>query len=149
MTDLNKELTIAYELFTQKKFKPALEKIEAIKNLIQNNNSEQHLDNNKIDEKVGIENFRGFIYLGLKENAKARECFEKSLNLKPESSQACAGLGEVLYLEARDHEAKLMYEWSLVNDSKNIFAMEGLKKVNKLLLLDENDNSLTSALDNG
>ena len=61
----------------------------------------------------------------------------------PNSSQACAGLGEVLFLSGKDKEAKTMYEWGVKNNPLNQFAVEGLIKVNKVLGIQENHNTLT------
>ena len=74
----------------------------------------------------------------------ARQSFEKSLNILPDSSTACAGLGEIFYLDGKDVEAKTMYEWGVKNDPDNQIAVKGLKKVNEMLGLAPGDNSLNA-----
>ncbi|MAT57562.1 MAG: hypothetical protein CMF23_06270 [Ignavibacteriae bacterium] len=143
MTAVNNIIDEAYELFTQKKFQLALEKIETAEteleeNLVHSGSSHEE----QIENTVSLENFRGFVFLGLNQNDDAQACFEKAIQLKPNSSQACAGLGEVFYLKGLDPEAKIMYEWALDINPNNEFAKGGLKKVNKLLNLSEDHNSL-------
>ena len=141
MKNFDQSLTQAYDLFSQKDFSHALEKISEAE--------EKMMSDYKSDEKdnytrgiVSIENFRGFVYLGLNETEKAKISFEKSLMLNPNSSQACAGLGEVLFLNHNDEEAKLMFEWAIDINPLNHFAVAGLTKINKQLGLQESHNSL-------
>ncbi|MFH0734107.1 MAG: tetratricopeptide repeat protein [bacterium] len=131
-------VTKAYENFDAKKFNLAIENIEdAIKLLLSVNDE---YDSKK--QLVSLSNFKGFNYLSLGENQKAKECFEYSLEKNPHSSQASAGLGELLFLEGKDTEAKTMYQYALEYEPRNAFAIAGLQKVNKSLNLSENDNSL-------
>ena len=102
--------------------------------------SSEILQNN--ENLSSIENFRGFVHLGLNQAEKAKLCFEKAMTLNPNSSQACAGLGEVFYLQNLDEEAKIMFEWAIDINPDNIFAKGGLAKVNKLLGLPETHNAL-------
>ncbi len=76
------------------------------------------------------------------ENKKARECYETALNINPDSSQACAGLGELFYLEGKDKEAKSMYEYAVKYNPGNQFAVGGLEKINRILSLPVDDNTL-------
>jgi tetratricopeptide (TPR) repeat protein len=141
MQVLENTVTQAYELFTNKKFDTALEVL---------NNSEEDLQNelNNIDEDqreeflASIQNLKGFINLGTGDYKAAQDCFENGLQLNPHSSQACAGLGEVLYLQEKDEEAKMMFEWALDLNSQNEFAKSGLVKVNQSLGLPNYHNSL-------
>ncbi|MCU7497219.1 MAG: hypothetical protein HF300_17735 [Ignavibacteria bacterium] len=123
----------AYELFEQKEFSRAVEKLNSAENLLDQGDSES---------QASLLNFKGFNYLGMDALGKARECFEKSLSINPASSQACAGLGEVFYLCEYDYEAKAMYEWALDYNAGNRFAAKGLAKVNKNLGLPESHNTL-------
>ncbi|HPN37753.1 MAG TPA: tetratricopeptide repeat protein [Melioribacteraceae bacterium] len=134
-----KLVTDAYSCFDKKEFTKAIDLIErAIKLLI------GAVDEIKARQQlVSLTNFKGFNYLSLGENKKAKECFEFALESNPSSSQASAGLGEILYLEGKDGEAKTMFEYALKYEPRNSFAIAGLKKTNKILGLPENDNSLT------
>ncbi|HEX2866165.1 MAG TPA: hypothetical protein VHO03_03940 [Ignavibacteriales bacterium] len=123
----------AYELFEQKEFRRAVEKLDSAENLLDKGDSEN---------QASLLNFKGFNYLGMDALEEARECFEKSLRINPASSQACAGLGEVFYLCEYDYEAKAMYEWALDYNAENKFAAKGLAKVNKNLGLPESHNTL-------
>jgi len=128
----------AYELFNRKNFDNALNKLTNAEKLFNGQLS------NPTDTKFASSfyNMKGFIYLGLDDIDKAKSCFEKALNLEPNSSQACAGLGEVLFLTEQDQQAKIMFEWAVKNNPDNLFAIGGLKKINKILGLAENDSSL-------
>ena len=131
-------VTSAYDLFESRNFDETLEKIDqAEKILIEN------LDEVKIQKALtSLYNLRGFAYLSLSNIARAREAYERALNINPNSSQACAGLGEVLFLTNKDAEAKRMYEYAVSYEPLNQFAIAGLKKANQSLGLPENDNSL-------
>jgi tetratricopeptide (TPR) repeat protein len=101
------------------------------------------LDEVKIQKALtSLYNLRGFAYLSLNNIAKAKEAYEKALNINPTSSQACAGLGEILFLTNKDDEAKRMFEYAVSYEPLNQFAAAGLKKVNESLGLPESDNSL-------
>lgn len=134
MKDFNQIFNTSFELFMNKNFAASLLKISE---------ADMLLAASPVDELISsVENLKGFNYLGLNDTNTARKCFETSLNINPKSSQACAGLGEIFYLNNKDDEAKTMYEWAAVNDGRNQFAVNGLAKVNAMLGLPENDNSL-------
>ncbi len=128
----------AYEDFEKKSYEIALEKLFEAESLI----SETFEEQEKEGTIASINNFIGFNYLALGKNERAKNHFEVALENNPNSSQACAGLAEVLFLDGKDKEAKEMYEWAVKNNPENRYALAGLAKVNRLLGLDENDNSL-------
>ncbi len=134
---IDKEMTRAFEKFQEKEFNEALEILSNLEKDLEEKEIE-----NKNDALARINNFKGFNYLSLGDTEKAREVFEKSLELNPESSQACAGLGEVFYLTGNDKQAKIMYEWAVRNNPVNSFAIAGLAKVNKTLGLPADHNTL-------
>jgi hypothetical protein len=119
----------AYQLYSEKKFDDAL----LILGGSQWNDDAVRLD---------ATNLRGACFLALNDLAKAKEQFEAALNVQPNSSEACAGLGEVFYLMEMDREAKTMFEHAVANDGQNTAAVSGLAKVNTALGLAEDDNSL-------
>ncbi len=131
---LNELLEASFELFGMKCYSDALETLNKSEGLFYSQQREELISS--------FENIKGFNYLGLNDKESARQCFEKALNLNPASSQACAGLGEVLYLSGKDEDSKTMYEYAVKNNPGNKFAAAGLAKVNKLLKLPENHNSL-------
>jgi tetratricopeptide (TPR) repeat protein len=85
------------------------------------------------EDFAALYNLKGFSYLSLGDSTKAKNSFEYALNVNPESSQACTGLGEILFIDDQLKEAKIMFERGAKNDSQNNFAIESLAKVNKLL----------------
>jgi len=133
----NKCITDAYKLFKDKKFEDSIEKIDRAEGFL----TKGILSNTAFLKISSLENFKGFNYLALNNFDSAQACFEKSLNLDSGSSQACAGLGELYYLKGMDLEAKTMFEFAVKHDAQNDFALTGLKKVNKVLGLEEYDNS--------
>jgi cytochrome c-type biogenesis protein CcmH/NrfG len=80
-------------------------------------------------------------YLGLNDLGMAKAAFEKALSLQPRSSQACAGLGEVLYLAGLDREAKVMFEHAVALGEGNQFGRAGLAKSNEALGLPAGHNN--------
>ncbi len=136
---LLKILSAIYEIFDMKKFTQALQALNDNQQLFYS----QYSEDGSNDVISAYENLKGFIYLGLNQTGDARSSFETALNLNPESSQACAGLGEVFYLQSEDEKAKTMFEWSLKNDSNNLFAKGGLQKVNALLQLPADHYSIS------
>lgn len=131
-------LGAAYQLFNENRFEDALVKIDEAESLFKPNLK----SNEEINKIATLENFKGFNFLALNKVDEAKECFERSLNFNPDSSQACAGLGEVLFLQGADDRAKTMFEWGLKNNPSNEFARQGLTKVNKNLKLEPTHNSL-------
>jgi len=128
----------AYKHFENKDYQSALDKLKKAEQIIELTYDEGQ----KQFAVSSLNNFMGFNYLALLENSEAKKCFEKALENNSTSSQACAGLGEVLFLEGSDEEAKKMYEWAVKNNPENRYALGGLEKINKLLNLPANDNSL-------
>ncbi|MGD8777576.1 MAG: tetratricopeptide repeat protein [Ignavibacteria bacterium] len=131
-------ITKAYELFSAKNYSGTIELINDAEQLLLKYENENDLSK----PLTSLYNFRGFNYLALQSVNEAEKSYQKALEYNPKSSQACAGLGEVLFLNGKDEEAKKMYEYGVIYGSRNQFAISGLKKVNKLLGLPENDNSL-------
>ncbi len=133
----------AYELFEKKEFKQSLETAKTVEEMLQKKEHSENITEEEKNEIISsLDNFKGFNYLALDQVGDARESFEKSLNINPNSSQACAGMGEVFFLLERDEEAKVMYEWALDNNPSNQFAKAGLAKINNRLGLPENHNTL-------
>jgi GT2 family glycosyltransferase/Tfp pilus assembly protein PilF len=128
----------AYELFIQKQYAKSLTK------LIQAENSLEEIEEagKRNEFSLSIDNFKGFNYLALNKYEKAKVCFEKVLGINPNSSQALSGLGEILFFFGKNKDAKVMFELGVQNNPGNQFAVDGLKKVNRLLGLEEADNSL-------
>ncbi len=116
----------------------------AIKNL------KLSLENFEHSERKGYENISladilnmaGTISLTKNELEEAKEYFEEELKTNPNSSSACFGLGEVFYKAEMLEESKTMYEWAVINDSKNKNAQIRLEEINKNLNLPKNHNSV-------
>lgn len=72
----------------------------------------------------------------------AKRYFEEELTVQPNSSSACAGLGEIFFTSQEFEAAKAMYEWGVKNNPENASAIEGLVKANLKLGLSEDDFSL-------
>ncbi|MDP4173538.1 MAG: tetratricopeptide repeat protein [Bacteroidota bacterium] len=136
MDNLEIIFSSAYEMFLQKRYIESLEKLEEFDNYLSQNYSD--------DWKISSENLRGFVYLALDNIDQARICFEKSLNIDQNSSQACAGLAEIFLIKNQDKEAKTMFEYAAITNPENQFAVKGLTKVNELLNLPSDHNSLIS-----
>ena len=134
--NLNQILYSVYELLKFKKYQEAYEALKSTEELFY---SQVGIEDDLVSY---YENLMGIVLLSLKKNDEAKEAFETALVTNPNSSQACAGLGEVLFLSGKDKEAKTMYEWGVKNNPQNQFAVEGLSKVNKVLGLKENHNNL-------
>ncbi len=133
---LNQILNSVYELFQFKKYDEAFKVLNNTEELFY---TQVEIENDLVSS---YENLKGIVLLSLKKNNEAKEAFEAALVTNPNSSQACAGLGEVLFLSGKDNEAKVMYEWGVKNNPQNQFAVEGLSKVNKVIGLNENHNNL-------
>jgi tetratricopeptide (TPR) repeat protein len=136
--DSGKYIVEAYDFFQKKMFKESLEKIMAAELII----SENETDKKDFEKRGSLANFRGYNLLGLNQPENARKAFETALHYNPNSSQACAGLGEVFFLTGKEREAKVMYEWAIENNPSNASAMDGLKKCNAALGLPQGHNTL-------
>lgn len=71
--------------------------------------------------------------LRLGEFERAKAVFEEALKKNPQSSAACAGLGEVFYQSELHQYAKTMFEWAVRNDPMNQRAKKRLVEVNRKL----------------
>lgn len=131
------ELNSAYTHFENKEYIKAINKLNEFLTSI----NETELSKSK-ELKASLNNFKGFNFLALDERKEAKEMFEAALELNSESSQACAGLGEVAFLNGDDKAAKAMFEWAVVNNPRNVFAISGLAKVNLALNFPEDHNSI-------
>ncbi len=131
---LNEILEASYELFSLKHYDEAIDSLSKSEELFYSQNDKDLIS--------AYENMKGFNYLGLDDKSNAGKCFETALNINPESSQACAGLGELFYLKGKDKEAKTMYEFAVKNNPENPYAISGLEKVNKALDYPETHNTL-------
>ncbi len=65
---------------------------------------------------------------------KAQIYFEEELHLNPTSSNACLGLGKVLFAKNQPEAAKTMFEWAMKNNPNNQQAILALQEVNSLLV---------------
>ncbi|MCH7962733.1 MAG: glycosyltransferase [Bacteroidetes bacterium] len=128
----------AHNQFESKNFNGALTLVKQAEELMQDDS----LKEQKEALFVSLNNFKGYCYIGLNKLDEAKSLFKSALQIEPNSSDSCAGLGEVIYLSGNDEEAKTMFEWAVKNDPENIFALEGLKKVNNNLGFEETHNSL-------
>jgi tetratricopeptide (TPR) repeat protein len=145
MDKLTTLLDEAYDLFGKKEFNASLEKLREAQALMGDVKDTTNIPKDKrSDSRASLENFKGFNYLSLGNIETAQECFEKSLSINPNSSQACAGLAEIFFLQGLDYESKIMFEWAIENNTINQFAIAGLKKVNTALNLSEDHNTLNS-----
>ncbi|MBX3006738.1 MAG: glycosyltransferase [Melioribacteraceae bacterium] len=72
----------------------------------------------------------------------AQKYFEEELNIQPNSSTACAGLGEVFAVQGLFENAKTMFEWAIKNDPNNQTAIDSLALTNKELGFEPIHNSL-------
>lgn len=102
-----------------------------------------HLNNNEagIDYNALID-IAGNIALLTGDYETAQKYFEEELSIVPDSSTACAGLGEVFFTQELFENSKIMFEWAAKNSPENKLAQESLSKVNLLLGLEEYHNSL-------
>lgn len=139
--DSGKYIVEAYDYFQKKMFKEALEKIMIAEDII----CENEKDKKDFEKRGSIANFKGYNLLGLNQLKNARMAFETALHYNPNSSQACAGLGEVFFLTGMEKEGKVMYEWAIENNPANMAAVEGLRKCNGALGLSPEHNTLHSA----
>jgi tetratricopeptide (TPR) repeat protein len=87
-------------------------------------------------------NMAGNLALTKNELEEAKTLFEKQLEVNPNSSNACFGLGEVFNSAEMYQESKTMLEWAIINDEDNSNAKIRLGEVNQKLNLPEDHNSL-------
>lgn len=139
-SELGARLAIAGDLFARRKFVEAIGALEGAENIIAG-----LPDAAREEAAAGLETFRGMSHLGLSDLENAKGSFERALGLRPGSTQACAGLGEVLYLAGLDTEAKVMFEHAVALSPENAFGASGLAKVNAALGLASDDNALLMA----
>ena len=113
-------INVASDLFVQKKYSEAIEKLNAAKK-----EHETFL--------ASLENFIAFNYLGLQNIEAATESAERALKLNPYSSQAYATLGEINFMKNKPGEAKAKFNLALSYNKDNEFAKQGLQKVENML----------------
>jgi tetratricopeptide (TPR) repeat protein len=136
---MNQLVDSAYDYFNTKKYNESLEVLSKADKVLE---TESISDKEKETIKVSLLNLKGFNYLGLNSLDRATEMYAGALEINPDSSQACAGLGEVFHMQYKEEEAKTMFEWAIKNNPGNLFAVSGLAKVNRDLGLEENHNNL-------
>ncbi|MGK9367346.1 glycosyltransferase [Melioribacter sp. Ez-97] len=111
--------------------------------------TEEYLKTVSSDSKSsGIEDvydLAGNISLIAGNTLEAQQYFEKELNLNPQSSSACFGLGQVFLAQDNPEAAKVMLEWAVKNDPNNGAAADALADVNKLLGYELNHSSLEAS----
>lgn len=83
--------------------------------------------------KQDLFNLAGNLALALNDLQKAQNYFEQELQLCPSSSNACLGLGKVLFAQNQFEAAKTMFEWAVKNDPENTNAIDALSEINNLL----------------
>lgn len=143
MNQLTAIMDEAYDLFNTKDYDASLKKLTVAEFFLQSDSRSLGIPQDKMEDTLAsVHNFKGFNYLALNNLSEAKTCFERSLNLNPNSSQACAGLAEILFLNSKDIEAKIMFEWAIDNNPVNKFAINGLAKVNQALGLPDEHNTL-------
>ena len=137
--NMNQLVDSAYDFFNTKKYGESLEVLSNVDAVL---NAEKLSKKEKATVQVSLLNLKGFNYLGLNALEKATEMYAGALEINPDSSQACAGLGEVFHMQFKEEEAKTMFEWAIKNNPGNLFAVSGLAKVNRDLGLEESHNNL-------
>lgn len=137
--NVNQLVDTAYDSFNSKNYTDSLEVLSNIDEVLA---AENMSEAEKRAIEVSLLNLKGFNFLGLNNLEKATEMYATALELNPNSSQACAGLGEVFHMQYKEEEAKTMFEWAIKNNPGNLFAVSGLAKVNRDLGLEENHNNL-------
>ena len=137
--NMNQLVDSAYDYFNTKKYSESLEVLSQVDEVL---DTESISDKEKATIRVSLLNLKGFNYLGLNSLDRATEMYAGALEINPDSSQACAGLGEVFHMQYKEEEAKTMFEWAIKNNPGNLFAVSGLAKVNRDLGLEESHNNL-------
>jgi GT2 family glycosyltransferase len=87
----------------------------------------------KIISKVDLLDLAGNLFLATNNIERAQYYFEQELQLSPNSSNACLGLGKVLLANNQPEAAKIMFEWAVKNDPTNSNAIPALTEVKNLL----------------
>mgnify|MGYP000371468703 CR=1 FL=1 len=137
--NVNQLVDKAYDSFNRKNYADSLEVLSNIDEVLA---AENLSEAEKTAIEVSLLNLKGFNFLGLNNLEKATEMYATALEQNPNSSQACAGLGEVFHMQYKEEEAKTMFEWAIKNNPENLFAVAGLAKVNRDLGLEANHNNL-------
>ncbi len=137
--NVNQLVDSAYDFFNSKKYSESLEVLSQLDEVLE---GESMAAEEKEAIRVSLLNLQGFNFLGLNALEKATEMYAGALEINPNSSQACAGLGEVYHMQYMEEEAKTMFEWAIKNNPGNLFAVSGLAKVNRDLGLEESHNNL-------
>ena len=75
-------------------------------------------------------NLAGNLALLLNDYTDSKKCFEKALNLNPESSDSCTGLAENFFIEGNYEASKIMFEWGLKFNPSDKNAQEKLELIN-------------------
>lgn len=127
---VNKVFMAAVQSMEQKQFQKTLDLLASI-------TPKEH---DEFTEDLAV--VKGCAYLGLQDIEHAKSSFEDALAVNPNSSEACAGLGEVFYLAEMDQQSKTMYEWAVKNDPANTKAVHGLSRINQILGLPSDHNTL-------
>ncbi|MBK7104469.1 MAG: glycosyltransferase [Ignavibacteriae bacterium] len=115
--------------------------IENIKLSIEYFDQSDRIGYENISKEVLI-NIAGNLALSNNELEEAKNWFEKELEINPNSSTACFGLGEIFNKAEMLEESKAMLEWAVVNNIKNQNAKIKLEEVNQKLNLSVDHNSL-------
>ncbi|MBZ0198630.1 MAG: glycosyltransferase [Ignavibacteriaceae bacterium] len=137
-TKKEKLFTDAYNLFAAKKYNEA--KSLLTESEIKLSGELNHPENNMFSS--AFYNLQGFNYLALNLHKNAQGSFEQALQYNPDSPKACYGLGEVFFINKEDRSAKAMFEWAVKNDPSDQLSISGLSKINRVLNLNEQHNSL-------
>lgn len=101
-----------------------------------------HDENHSLISYEDLLNLAGNIKLAVGNSQSANQCFEELLSVNPSSAGACLGLGEIFFQNEKYQEAKTMFEWAVKNDPGNHAAKNSLVKVNQLLGIAADDDSL-------
>jgi len=101
-------------------------------------------------ERIGYKHFQGCLIAGalcmeLERFTEASGYFARSLQINSESDVALANLGAALYREGKIDQAKIMLEYALELDPKNLFARLNLGGV--LQALGKRQENLSNALE--
>jgi GT2 family glycosyltransferase/glycosyltransferase involved in cell wall biosynthesis len=124
-------------LIADKELEPALESLQLALGFY-----------NKVEQKKyqvdysDLLDLAGNIALATQNIELAQKYFEEELQLVPESSSACAGLGEIFFINGQYDGAKALFEWAVKNNEMNNSAVDSLTKVNSILGLEPLHNSL-------